>query len=257
MGLNKLFYDQWFKKINSYSKLVIFDAIIEDQTIIEDIIDKDKNGKIKKYIFIWNIITRNLNYNVFKDYKEHFELYDYDENDCRNYGIKFNTIMYDKTLILPTTLIEYDVFFLGFLKDKITKIKNIYEMLEKNNVLPYFYIISKEKVKEDLPFYITSQYVHYDQYLEMLSKSRCILDITQEYQTGFSMRVMESIFFDKKLISDNQALLSADFYNNNNIFVLDTNNSITLNEFMTLPMIPYPDSIKDYYSFEEWLKRFK
>ena len=73
------------------------------------------------------------------------------------------------------------------------------------------------------------------------------------------MRVMEAIFFDKKLLSTNIALKKADFYNPNNIMIinLEKTSSEELKKFFERPMETYSEKIKDYYSFEKWIERFR
>ena len=92
----------------------------------------------------------------------------------------------------------------------------------------------------------------------MLKQSRAILDITQHGQNGFSMRVMESIFLGKKLISTNTALLDADFYDPNNILVVDSEKMdiSAIQQFMSTDFHPYPKEVQNYYSIDSWINRF-
>ena len=55
------------------------------------------------------------------------------------------------------------------------------------------------------------------------------------------MRIMEAIFGDKKLISTNSALRYADFYDPNNIFIIDLDHvdEGKLREFMDSDFHPY------------------
>lgn len=87
----------------------------------------------------------------------------------------------------------------------------LHQIISDAGMKPEFVIVENGNQHEDLPFTIRHSYVNYADYLDMVSQSKAILDITQQGQNGFSMRVMESIFLNKKLVSTNMALLSANF----------------------------------------------
>ena len=124
---------------------------------------------------------------------------------------------------------------------------------------PEFVIVENGNQHEDLPFTIRHSYINYADYLDMVSQSKAILDITQQGQNGFSMRVMESIFLNKKLVSTNMALLSANFYDPNNILVIDLQNpdEEELTVFLRSEFHPYSQETRHYYSVGSWINRFQ
>ena len=187
-----------------------------------------------------------------------FKYYCYDRGNCKKYNFHFNTIMYDRTLSLPKTEAKYDSIFVGFLKDKKDKLLNLYQTFQKANVDAKFVIVDLNRQISGLPFEVRNQYVDYNSYLEMVNSSRSILDIVQADQDGFSMRVMESIFLNKKLITTNKTIKDAKFYNKNNILVIDLAHTSRedIAEFFQLEFQEYPGSIREYYSLESWAGRF-
>lgn len=98
---------------------------------------------------------------------------------------------------------------------------------------------------------------YYD-YLKMVGTSRAILDIAQQKQDGYSMRVMEAIFFNKKLVTTNTAVKQSVFYDENNIFIVDlkTTTADELQAFFAKPFRNYSDEVREYYSIEAWVDRF-
>ena len=93
-------------------------------------------------------------------------------------------------------------------------------MFTSAGLTPRFVIVSKGERKEKFPFEYRDDYVGYYDYLKMVGTSRAILDIAQQKQDGYSMRVMEAIFFNKKLVTTNTAVKQSVFYDENNIFIL-------------------------------------
>lgn len=74
------------------------------------------------------------------------------------------------------------------------------------------------------------------------------------------MRVMESIFRSKKLITNNASIKNYEFYNENNIFLLPADLSElpeeSLLDFLQKPFVPYPEEVLSYYDFDAWKERF-
>lgn len=259
--LTALFYGNWYKEISGFKKIIVFDtSYAMDINLLHNISRVAPHAE--RYVYSWNIVQNEHKFiKSLKNARSNgFIYYSYDCNDCKKYGLEFNTIMYDPDLGLDATTeqAQYDVLFLGFLKDRKDKILSLYQILLQSELRAHFVIVDKTKQCNSLPFDIRDCYVSYVDYLNMLKKSRAILDITQKGQNGFSMRVMESIYLGKKLISTNTALLNADFYNPNNILVVDVENVDThaIQEFMNIDFQPYPDKIKSYYSIDSWINRF-
>jgi hypothetical protein len=98
--------------------------------------------------------------------------------------------------------------------------------------------------------------MRYPDYLCRVQRSRAILDIVQTIQTGFSLRVMEHIFFGKKLVTNNAVIQWAEFYHPNNIFLLHRDDLADLKGWLELPFVPIAQEIKDYYRFDNWVERF-
>ena len=92
---------------------------------------------------------------------------------------------------------------------------------------------------------------------ENIKQSRAILDIVQSGQSGITLRPMEAMFYNKKLITNNIYIKEYDFYNPRNIFILQERNINELNEFLELPMIEINQDIKNKYKFSGgWLEDF-
>lgn len=167
--------------------------------------------------------------------------------------------MYDENLRLPERALTSDMLFLGFLKDRKAKMLALHQIISDAGMKPEFVIVENGNQHEDLPFTIRHSYVNYADYLDMVSQSKAILDIMQQGQNGFSMRVMESIFLNKKLVSTNMALLSANFYDPNNILVIDLQNpdEEALTVFLRSEFHPYSQETRHYYSVGSWINRFQ
>ena len=90
----------------------------------------------------------------------------------------------------------------------------------------------------------------------MIAESKCILDYNQEGQVGLSLRPMEALFLERKLITNNTDIKNYDFYNHDNIFILGEDNINEIKEFINKPYKKIDQDIIDYYDFDQWLNRF-
>ena len=67
------------------------------------------------------------------------------------------------------------------------------------------------------------------------------------------MRSIEIIGLRRKFITTNRDIVNYDFYNPNNILVLDRKNSIVDMSFFDKPYEMLPDEIYEKYSLRNWI----
>jgi hypothetical protein len=164
----------------------------------------------------------------------------------------YNTTYYFKDLQLPKSKKEkVDVFFCGLSKGRNSFLFTIQNRVEKMQLVPYFHIVD-----EQLPIEEQKPRLSYQENLEYISSCKAVLDILQEGQDGMTLRVMEALFFQKKLITNQLSLVKADFYHPNNIFIIGKDNWNNLKSFMSTPIVPISEEIKYKYDFFSWVERF-
>ena len=127
-------------------------------------------------------------------------------------------------------------------KNEIIELKN---KLEQQNLKCNFIVIEDEK-----------DYIEYDKYLDLISKSKCILDYNQKGQTGLTLRPMEALFFNKKLITNNKDIKNYNFYNSKNIFILGENKMEEVDKFLNTPSEKIHEDILNNYDFNSWVEKF-
>ncbi|MCL2300643.1 MAG: hypothetical protein FWC27_10925 [Firmicutes bacterium] len=195
--------------------------------------------------------------------KRRHKVYSFQREDCESFGLRFNSTMYAPPPAAlfpapPETL--YDVLFLGVPKDRLPLLRRLHRQMTALGLRTKFQVglLGEEGILPEAGkgWRITREWVDYPEYLCWVMQSRAVLDIYQAIQTGFSLRVMEHIFFSKKLITNNAVIKRADFYHPENIFLLQEDDIGGLQAFLDLPFVPIQEEIKDYYRFEHWVERF-
>lgn len=171
--------------------------------------------------FVRDIISTQQTY--YNNYKS-ADIFDYwityDEGEAQHYGMKyFNEIESKVNLPKEAYDIKYDVFFAGRAKKRLPKLIKVYDKLVSQGVKPFFYITNaqpEEQIKREGIVY-TDELLSYKQMLIYSCQSKFMLEINQEGAVGFTSRYIEAILYNKRLITDNTALVNAPYYNPENI----------------------------------------
>lgn len=88
---------------------------------------------------------------------------------------------------------------------------------------------------------------------QVIDESRIILDIQHPKQSGLTMRTIEMIGMNKKLITTNQNIKKYDFYDPKNVAVVDRKKINISEDFLNATYAPIPKKIYEKYSVESWL----
>lgn len=231
---------KWKNEINKYDKFIIFESLYNEK-VAKKIKRTKKENKV--IVYFWNYIDDNNKY-ILND-KNIDEFWTFDKNDAKKYNMKYNPQFYTKNVKIQDEQNKYDVLFLGRPKTRKKDIVDLEKKLKEEGIQTNFKIIENEK-----------DYVSYDEYLKRIAESKCILDYNQEGQVGLSLRPMEALFLERKLITNNTDIKNYDFYNHDNIFILGEDNINEIKEFINKPYRKIDQDIIDYYDFDQWLNRF-
>ena len=199
----------------------------------------------------------------FFDYASSFDLCDCDEDSKLNFRPLFYTNDFENH---DGADIKYDLCFCGTIhSDRYYVIKKIFDEAKnkglrtfcfpflQSNFIYYFYKItakgfSKAK-KSDFSFAKKT----IEEISEIENSSNVILDIQHPKQTGLTIRTIEMIGSRKKIITTNENIVKYDFYNKNNIAVIDRNNPHLNFEFFESKYEKIPEDIYKKYSLNQWI----
>ena len=147
-------------------------------------------------------------------------------------------------MIMEKKDIKYDCFFVGMEKGRGGILKEIRETLEKAGLKCNFIIMHNGET-----------FVPYDQTLQMMLESRCIVDVTLNTK-GVTLRPLEALYFGKKLIVNSPDIINEMFYNPQNIFIWGKDNTDDLYDFIMSPYVPASQEVLNYYDINSWVRRF-
>lgn len=181
------------------------------------------------------------------------DLYTFSEWDSKKYGIHCLGTPYSSNIIKKTSDVSYDAVFLGREKNRKDEIERIYKLLCSMNLKCKFMVLDStseiSKIKLD-------SYITYDKYIEYVSKSKCIVELLVDGQESRSLRVLESVFLSRKLITNCKNVVNEPFYNKNNIFILGVDNDDDIYSFINEPYQRISEDKYRQYDFKEWIRNF-
>lgn len=176
------------------------------------------------------LIYRDIRKITQKNYPHHPDnpIFDYqftiDSKEADKYGwIHFNEFESKPDVKISPDYPESDVFFAGKAKDRFERLLKAYKILTKAGLKVKYYLTGVPKKSQiELPGVIyADKFMSYSEMLYHTVNSKCVLEINQEEAVGYTSRFLESVMFNKRLITDNQDVKKSKFYNPEYIQCID------------------------------------
>lgn len=258
--LNKL--TQWSKIDFDY----VFVNTPESFTDIEIInIYKTQLHGVPFILYMWDSLNNRKNT---KDILHFFDKkFTFDKEDAKLLNLNFRPLFFtDKYKDSLPDYSQIDVCFIGTAHtDRYLFVKKTIEDLGQNLKSycyfylqnPFLYVYNKVSNKEfrsvlyrDICFKSLSS----TSVANTIIKSKIIIDIHHPRQTGLTMRTIEVLGAKKKLITTNKDVINYDFFNSNNVYIVDRLNPKIDLKFLELPYMDISQEIYRKYSLQGWIE---
>ena len=95
----------------------------------------------------------------------------------------------------------------------------------------------------------------YDDVIYHIGESKCILDIVGDTNKGVTYRPLEALVLKKKLITNLTDICKENFYNPQNVFIWNKDNTCDLLDFINTDFVVVDDSIIDKHTFRYFLNK--
>ena len=189
------------------------------------------------------------------------KIYSFDSLDSEQRGfIKINNFYFIKKEVNKNP--SYKISYLGTYDRRIDAVIKFFTFFQEQEISSrakiYIYHSEVHKIKEVFPE--TVKFIHEiipfrDSY-QFYEDSRIILDVAHENQSGLSFRPYEAIGLKKKLITNNPEIMKYDFYDPQNILVVDTSKEINVPiEFFESDYQEIDKNIADKYYIKNWVEK--
>jgi glycosyltransferase involved in cell wall biosynthesis len=242
---------------------------IQDQILVinPELIELKYHLEIKKYTqkyicYLYDSVSRcpveHLLDGVFDD------IYSFDKADIKKYGFKETTnYNYINNKPLSTkTAIKNQVLYVASFDKRLDTIVKLKAAFEKINVSYRFIIVGKKtslfKFKNKFSTQIKNlelqrNRIDQEDLQKLYLETNIVLDIVRENQVGLSFRIFEAMAFEKKLITNNKNILNYNFYNPNNILVIENDNFDFDKTFFETNYETLPENIFYQYTLDNWV----
>lgn len=206
--------------------------------------------------------------------EEKIRLYDkvltFDHVDAKKYGLPLRPLFFRKEYAQTGddhTDFAYDVAFIGTAHSIRPKVvQAVEDICKKENrtcfkflFLPHSIVFFYNKLLNPAYRKVRKSDIHFDSMpaadiRRVYDNSRCILDVEHVAQRGLTMRTIEMVGMGKKLITTNTGIKQYDFYNPNNICVIDREASEIPSGFWDSKYEPIPQEIINRYALEHFVQ---
>lgn len=220
-------------------------------------------------LYLWDSVA-----NV-PDGESKISLYDkvltFDPVDAEKYSIKLRPLFFSKEYYIQgqtdTEEYVYDFSFIGTAHtNRAIIVKKLSEDCKRRGTKCFSYLFMPHKMVF-LYNKLTNKYfrsvslsdikfksISPSEITDIYKKSRCILDVEHIKQRGLTMRTIEMLGMGKKIITTNSFIKSYDFYNQNNIYIIDRNSPAVDSNFWTSGYEPVPEEIFNRYKIESFVR---
>lgn len=201
------------------------------------------------HLYLWNPLRFYVEDPT--ELSNRWNVWSFSKDDAEALNIGYAETLYNYDLV-ENAEIETDLFFVGLNKRRSQLLSEIGQIALKNGLRADINVV------DNIKRYFSSRYTSrmpYDEVRKRIAHTRVLIDIVQFNQKGLTQRVMESIFFKKKLITNNVSVKNYKFYSPDNVFVIGEDDNSRLKQFV---LTPYSNvdgfNLKDF-DVHNWLER--
>jgi hypothetical protein len=221
---------------------------------------KGTNGGAQFILYQWDSLQRVPEVMRLLPYFD--RVLSFDRQDCMaNSRLIFRPLFYrtESRGHLDSRSISYDLSFIGWLhSDRLDRLRAIEAELRERGLRVYIYLYTgigtylRCFLKGKHRFLHVSK-LPFKQVTTIVRTSRCILDLPHPNQSGLTMRSIEAIGMQRKLVTTNVDVVNYDFYDHSNILFTDKLNSDEIAAFIERESVSVSESVLHGYTLDSWL----
>lgn len=240
--------------------------VINGQTVSENILQTLKNTypQARFILYLWDSV-QNRPKSV-----QNFTFFDkvltFDSVDASQYGIGLRPLFFTPELESSSKAAQqFDISFVATMhSDRYQVVSKLIQYLPRNlNTYWYFYLqakwvfylykLTKKSFRQSAINTFKFKPIDKKNLKQVFHASKAILDIEHPKQNGLTMRTLEAVGANKKLITTNAKVKGYDFFREENIIVIDRNNPNIPSTFWDTEYQALPADIYAKYQLKNWL----
>ncbi len=264
---------QYYKNILGQTQQQQFDFVfvVNLEAMTPEIVEmlRKQQPQAKFILYMWDSIKNK------KPAQLAFKLFDwcysFDKNDAStlpnvNFRPLFFIDEFDSKNWNNNAKLVYDLCFIGTVhSDRYNLVKSVKKQADSLGLKTYFYLYFHSKIlffykkTRDIKFYNArvSEFefspISAVDLAQKIKESGAVLDVQHPHQTGLTMRTLEMLGASKKLVTTNSHIVEYDFFNPQNIAVIDRENPKIDASFFKTEFVEVDSHIRDRYAIRGWL----
>lgn len=230
------------KALSSEDVLIVADYVDISLLIA---IDHVVSERVKKYLWLWNPVKGALEKRLLRVKNivhDRFTICTFDPNDAKRFGLELHTQFFRMDIEIQPLPVLYDFYFLGFDKGRQGILDEIKHRLQGYKC--EFIVVHK-----------LDDYIDYQDNLSNATRSRCLVEVVQDGQSGLTLRPLEAMALGKKLLTNNVSIKNSAVYDPNNIFIIGERSWEELPVFLRTPT-NFSRQVKSVYDVQAWARSF-
>ena len=230
--------------------------------------------KAKLILYMWDGLHKQNTKNIEQKWKYYDKVYTFDRIDYEANKDQLNFLpLYYYGEYLPkdskepnATDFKYDISFIGTgHADRVKIVKEVMRQCKKAGKKTFDYVFIPHpivfwwnKIKnrdfknvsfKDVKF----EMMPFENLYRTYAESKCVVDVENPGQHGLTMRSIEIVGLKRKFITTNQDIVNYDFFNPNNILVIDRKKPKVDMGFFDKPYEMLPQEIYEKYCLRRWI----
>lgn len=201
-----------FKKGTKYHVLLI-NPVFEKYNLY-DFVNLQKRYDVKYTLVMIDTLNTKSGRVVLESLKllKYDNIYTFDLLDSIKYGFHYTNSMYSMRTNVSETAMKSDIYFIGRDKGRKDFLIDLFNILSDNGCVCDFTIngVEKNAVVQGVK---TGRGILYNQVIQEIQSTNCILEVIQQGQNGVTLRYYEAVCYNKKLLTNNADIVNYPFYN--------------------------------------------
>lgn len=267
---SQLFY---FQSNNYYKKIVLsieckidIILVIKGEMITKKTIKliRERFPKAELLLYLYDPI-KNIK-GILRKTKLYDRVISFEPDDCKKYGFEFRALFCDIEKAGKMKK-KYDICFYGTMYgDRFQIVQQMHDICKKDKIEFYSFCFLRGKFMAVYYWIVNAAFRKMgirsisfepkssEEIAELVYSSDVILDVNDVRQHGLTIRTLETLLSGKKMITTNSDIIEYDFYNPNNIYVIQRNKIELPHAFFKTEYEEIEATILAKYTAEGWVR---
>ncbi|GGA11989.1 hypothetical protein GCM10010923_23370 [Blastomonas marina] len=156
---------------------------------------------------------------------------------------------------------DFDLYFVGAIGTlhRFDALARLHAFAEQHGLATHFHLVCSPvmratllRKRKPIPG-LTGKGIGFDSVIDLLERSRGTFDFANHRQSGYTMRVIENMCAERKIVTENRRILDEPFYREDRFHVVDGHDFSGVPEFLARPIESILDTSQ--FSIDNWLRQ--